>query len=226
MKTSYILRIWCFYLFVIMITRSINKLKYEDLINGFKKDKSLINNTICELRTKNTIILGNAKPELIREKLIKSRNNYEYIVKLMKNDEMSYGTIAVYSIYKDYIVIWPVNFLYTHSNTPYIILVKTHAIDRYIERFLGDVTWGAGFAEFIQTFCLQKNPVLIKNSESEKVDSLMCRVKSGALLGYSYKVCPKILRFNTFVSDKELEEANRKDQMNVRISSKAWKRVQ
>jgi hypothetical protein len=66
---------------------------------------------------------------------------------------------------------------------------------------------------------------MIKKSETDKVDGLMCRIKEGALLGYSYKVSPRILRFNTFVSDKELEETNRKDQESIRIGGIVWKKV-
>jgi hypothetical protein len=211
-----------------MIT-NINKSKYIDLIENLKKDRQIINKTLSTLENPKTgiIILGDNNVDLVKEKIVKSKSgNGEYRVRVLKTEDRNITTI--YSIFPEHIVVWPIDFLFGGSSYPYIILIKHHAIYRYAERYLkiDNINLENVLTKFIDVFCLRKDPVMIKKSETDKVDSLMCRIKEGALLGYSYKVSPGILRFNTFVSDKELEETNRIDQKIIRVNSNAWKKVQ
>ena len=199
-----------------MIT-NINKAKYEDLLERFKNDREVIQKALSNLKRNKMIVLGNDK----RETSILSKNGIgEYKVISLKN------IITVYSTFPNFLVVWPVSIYETPNINPYIILIKLHAIERYAERYLGINRKNESLDYFIESFCLRKDPVMIKKSETDKVDSLMCRIKDGALLGYCYKVSPQILRFNTFVGDKELEEARRKDQEMLIKGSEIWRRVQ
>lgn len=199
-----------------MIT-NINKAKYEDLLERFKNDREVIQKALSNLKRNKMIVLGNDK----RETSILSKNGIgEYKVISLKN------IITVYSTFPNFLVVWPVSIYENPNINPYIILIKLHAIERYAERYLGINRKNESLDYFIESFCLRKDPVMIKKSETDKVDSLMCRIKDGALLGYCYKVSPQILRFNTFVGDKELEAARRKDQEMLIKGSEIWRRVQ
>ena len=201
-----------------MIT-NINKEKYVDLLEIFKRDKKKLKASISSLKK---------NKNQVTEARVKTRSDVEnYFIRLLKNKDDN-TMVAVYSSFPGYIVVWPSELLYTEENLePYIIMVKDHAILRYAERYLKtgdneDIVKKA----FIDCLCLSKTPVMIKKSETDKVDSLMCRIKDGALLGFSYKVNPRVLRFNTFVSDKELDEADREDQKRIRVGGKTWEKMQ
>lgn len=208
------------FLFVLDMITNINKSKYEDLIERFKKDRRIINKALRGLKENGIIVLGDKEGK--KEGTVVSKyGNGKYNVRILEN------ITTIYSVFPEFIVVWPISILCDdYSRFPYVILIKQHAIERYAERYLGKDKESESLDHFIDSFCLRKDPVMIKKSETDKVDSLMCRIKDGALLGYCYKVCPGILRFNTFVSDKELEEANRKDQKQIRKGSEIWKRVQ
>lgn len=202
---------------------NINKISYIDLIENLKRDKKIIEKVLVPLKKIDKIVIGNSF--IIKEEIVPSPvKGLEYRIRAMQTQDGSLTTI--YSIVQDYLVVWPAAYLYDYCDYPYITLIKLHAIDRYAERFLKIENKTESLNDFIDIFCLYKEPILIKKSETEKVDSLMCRIKNGVLLGYVYKISPKILRLNTFVSDKELEEANREDQLDVRKDSEAWNRVQ
>lgn len=212
-----------------MIT-NINKAKYVNLVENLRRDKGVINKALSKLtipKKQGLIILG--EPEQIepQEKKVQSKSgNGEYVVRVLRVSGKIITT--VYSIFPDYIVVWPIEVLLgNEEKDPYIILIKQHLIQRYAERYLKveEENLEKSLSKFIDVFCMRKDPVMIKKSETDKVDGLMCRIKEGALLGYSYKVSPKILRFNTFVSDKELEETNREDQKSIRIGGVVWKKV-
>ncbi len=204
-------------LFSTMIT-NINKERYLDLLKTFKRDKKKLKTSILTLR-KN-------KNQVMEVKVKTNSEIEEYFIRLLKNREDN-TTVAVYSNFPGYLVVWPSELLYSEDNLePYIILIKEHAIQRYAERYLKSETIDESIKRaFIDGFCLSKTPVMIKKSETDKVDSLMCRIKDGALLGFSYKVNPRVLRFNTFVSDRELDEANREDQKRIRIGGETWEKM-
>lgn len=202
-----------------MIT-NINKEKYLDLLETFKRDKKKLKASILALRKD--------KNQVTEAKIRTKSEVEEYFIRLLKNKEDNI-MVAIYSNISGYIVVWPSEVLYTENEIePYIILIKDHAILRYAERYLNEAGSNVDTVKktFIDSFCLSKTPVMIKKSETDKVDSLMCRIRDGALLGFSYKVNPRVLRFNTFVSDKELEEANREDQKRIRIGGKTWEKMQ
>ena len=212
-----------------MIT-NINKAKYEDLVGNLKRDRRvIIDKALSKLTTpkRRLIILG--EPEQIepQEKKVQSESgNGEYVVRVLRASGKI--IITVYSIFSGYIVVWPVEVLLRdEEKDPYIILIKQHLIQRYAERYLkvDSKNLKGSLSKFIDVFCMREDPVMIKKSETDKVDGLMCRIKEGALLGYSYKVSPRILRFNTFVSDEELEKTNRKDQESIRKGGIVWKKV-
>jgi hypothetical protein len=211
-----------------MIT-NINKAKYVNLVENLRKDRGVINKALSKLtipKKQGLIILG--KPEQIepQEKKVQSKSgNGEYVVRVLGVSGKIITT--VYSIFPDYIVVWPIEVLLgDEEKDPYIILIKQHLIQRYAERYLKvEENLEGSLSKFIDVFCMRKDPVMIKKSETDKVDGLMCRIKEGALLGYSYKVSPRILRFNTFVSDEELEKTNRKDQESIRRGGIVWKKV-
>ena len=197
-----------------MIT-NINKLTYDTLIGCFLNDKKKILNSLSLKKSK--IVLGNNKSETT---ILSSTGNWKYIVRTSGN------IIAVYSILPEHLIIWPISIITDENSHKYVILVKIHAIERYGERYLEETNPEKQLDSFIDQFCLCKDPILIKRSETDKVDSLMCRIKYGALLGYRYKVNPNVLRFNTFVSDTELNLAEREDQKDIRVGSKIWEQVQ
>lgn len=202
---------------------NINKISYTDLIENLNKDKKIIEKVLVPLKKIDKIIIGNNF--IIKEETVQSKTKgLEYRIRAMQTNEGS--LITLYSIVQDFLVIWPAAYLFGYCDYPYITLIKLHVIDRYAERFLKLEDRTKSLDDFINCFCLFKDPILIKRSETEKVESLMCRIKNGALLGYVYKVAPKILRLNTFVSDVELEEANRDDQVDIRKNSEAWEKVQ
>lgn len=212
-----------FYFIQDMEITNINKVKYKDLIEILKKDRTTIEKVILPLKKVDHLILG-CGYKIIEKTIQSNTKGVEYRVRVMQTNEGAITTL--YSIFTDYLVIWPVTYLYGYTEEPYIILIKLHAIDRYAERYLKIEDKNESLNRFIDIFCLYRDPYLFRKSETDKVESLMCRIKDGVLLGYIYHVSPKILRLNTFISDVELDEANRDDQLKVRKNSDAWRRVQ
>ena len=175
-------------------TDNIDKLGYIDILKRVLPDKEVIVSSLIQMKNEN-----------IREKTIKSSwcNNYKLVY-------LTDGFL-VYSIIGDYIIIYPMEFIINNSGNENIIFVKRHVIQRYEERFLFQRS-NRSISRFMISFC-KSDSKIITREEKRGIFSISIRIKDGALLGYCYNVDPKIIRINTFISDKEIEVANRSDQI-------------
>lgn len=183
-----------------MIT-DINKLDYIKIIEHLTSDRQRIIDTLLLMREKN-----------LRRKKIKSSWGVEYNIIMIENQ------VLMYSIVEDYLALWPVEYILVKTGNDKVIYIKLHAILRYQERFLHNNNINSVLQQFlISLFSKDKNKFIIQKGNKE-ISSVSLRIRDGALLGYCYEsAAPNIIRFNTFVSDNEIDLANREDQVLLRL---------
>ena len=183
-----------------MITNdvNINKINYLGIIKFLSRDRDKLIDTLLSMEKNNE-----------KKRNIKSSWCGHYCI--MKFD----NGILAYTMINDYCLgLWPIEFIINKTGNNKVIFIKKHAILRYQERFLGNGT--IEFNDVLQEFLLslfldeKKNKYIIKKEKN--LDSVSLRIRDGALLGYCYMASPNIIRFNTFISDKEIEGAKRNDQ--------------
>ena len=190
-----------------MIT-DINKLRYLTIIENIRNDMEYIVSCLLEIK-------ANKKPnqQLIKRK-IKSFWCEEYNILYVCNLD----GIIIYSIFGEYVVIYPIEYILNQRGNKYIIFIQKHTIQRYGERFLHDESFNS-IDKFLLSFSNKNNKIII-TSKKVGVKSISIRINDGALLGYSYNADPMVIRVNTFISDNEIDKANREDQLLLRIPGK------
>ena len=192
----------CFLFILHMITDDINKINYENIIRFLRRDQQRIVDSLMMMKRKN-----------IRRKTIKSSWCNKYSILRLDSG------ILVYTMLENYLALWPIEYIINGTGNEKVIYIKEHAIHRYQERFLHntELEFNEILQKFLISFFQESGNKFIIKKESNTINSVSLRFRDGALLGYCYyTAAPGIIRFNTFISDNEIEKANREDQNLLR----------